>query len=495
MNGVILAARLVLFAVFVLAGAAKLRDRPGTALTLEEFGLPRRAAAAGALLLPLCELTVAALVLPDATAAAGAAGAAALLGLFIAGIAANLARGRRPDCNCFGQIHSTPIGPGTLVRNTLLAGLAVIVIAGGRRDAAATALGHVRRLDTATAFAASALAVALAALAIQAWLALHLLRQNGTMLLRLDALDGGSVADAGRFAPQRSTLPVGAPAPAFELSTVEGDAVTLRELVGAGALILVFVDPDCGPCRELLPELADRQRAQSGARLAVLVSRADPKPTREMLAGQDVPLVLLDVDGAVADAFHVSGTPSAIAVGPDGLIRTEPVAGADAVRDLLQRIDAGDGDGFDLAIVTVAGTAPGGSGLGEPAPDMQLEDLDGAPIALRNATAGEPHVLLFWSPTCGYCSDMLDAVRAIEANDDLPRLVLIASGDHDANRDQGLRSPTLVDAGFERSNPAFGVTGTPSALRLDAQGRIVSHLAVGADRVLALAGVGAGPHA
>jgi hypothetical protein len=34
----------------------------------------------------------------------------ALLVLFIVAIAVTLARGRKPDCHCFGQLHSKPIG-------------------------------------------------------------------------------------------------------------------------------------------------------------------------------------------------------------------------------------------------------------------------------------------------------------------------------------------------------------------------------------------------
>ncbi len=120
---------------------------------------------------------------------------------------------------------------------------------------------------------------------------------------------------------------------------------------------------------------------------------------------------------------------------------------------------------------------------------MQVEDLDGADVPLREAIEGDAHLLLFWSPTCGYCVDMLDAVRGLEARTDVPELLLIASGGADANRDQGLRSRTLIDASFQRSGPAFGVDGTPSALRVDAAGRIVSQLAVGAVEVLALVGV------
>jgi hypothetical protein len=40
----------------------------------------------------------------------------------------------------------------------------------------------------------------------------------------------------------------------------------------------------------------------------------------------------------------------------------------------------------------------------------------------------------------------------------------------------------------QRTGDALDVQGTPSALLLDAEGRIASGLAVGVDRVLALAG-------
>ena len=83
---------------------------------------------------------------------------------------------------------------------------------------------------------------------------------------------------------------------------------------------------------------------------------------------------------------------------------------------------------------------------------------------------------------------MLDDVRALEGRGDVPPLLLIATGDAEANREQGLRSRTLLDAGFAGTGEALGVGGTPSALRLDADGRVVSRLAVGVDQVLALAG-------
>jgi len=265
MSGVALAARLVLSAVFALAGVAKLRDHSGTRYTLEEFGMAPRAAAPAALLLPLAELSVAGLLLFDATAPAGAIGALVLLGGFIAAIAVNLARGRRPDCNCFGQLHSKPVGPATLARNGILALLAVIVLAADQTIAAARALDGLAGLDAATALALPALVVSVLAFGIGAWLALHLLRQQGRVLLRLDRLDGG--ADASVPVEGAPGLPVGAPAPAFEVTTADGDAVALRRLIGDGRpLVLAFVDPGCAPCRSLLPLLTERRNGDAPVR-------------------------------------------------------------------------------------------------------------------------------------------------------------------------------------------------------------------------------------
>ena len=118
-DALILASRLLLAAVFVVAAFGKLADRDGTGKTMVAFGMPAPAAPALAVLLPIAELAVAVLLLPAASALAGALGALTLLLVFSVAIAANLARGRTPDCHCFGQVHSEPVGARTLARNGL----------------------------------------------------------------------------------------------------------------------------------------------------------------------------------------------------------------------------------------------------------------------------------------------------------------------------------------------------------------------------------------
>src|SRR5215475_5211314 len=100
--------RVILAAIFAVAGIAKLRDRSGTRRALVEFGAPMFSAGTLAVVLPIAELTVSVALLPTITARTGAVGALFLLSVFTVAIATSLARGRAPQCQCFGQLHSAP---------------------------------------------------------------------------------------------------------------------------------------------------------------------------------------------------------------------------------------------------------------------------------------------------------------------------------------------------------------------------------------------------
>ncbi len=127
MDILLILARLLLASVFGLAAATKLADRDGSRQGLVDFGVPSRLAAPLGLLLPILELAVAVALIPSFTAWWGAIGALGLLLVFLGGIGYSLARGRTPDCRCFGQLHSAPIGNATVIRNAVLAAVAVFV--------------------------------------------------------------------------------------------------------------------------------------------------------------------------------------------------------------------------------------------------------------------------------------------------------------------------------------------------------------------------------
>jgi thiol-disulfide isomerase/thioredoxin len=126
---------------------------------------------------------------------------------------------------------------------------------------------------------------------------------------------------------------------------------------------------------------------------------------------------------------------------------------------------------------------------GQPAPSLRLPDLDGKTVDLATFK-GEATLVIFWNPGCGFCQRMLPEIRALEAQPPLnaPQLLIVSTGTIEANRAMGVQSTIVLDNGFTNSR-MFGATGTPSAILVDAQGDIASDLAIGAQAVLALAGV------
>lgn len=513
MGILLLLARLLLAAVFVVAGLAKLADRKGSRQAMRDFGVPSRLAGPLGILLPIAELVVAVALIPTATAWWGALGALTLLLLFVAGIGLNLARGKRPDCHCFGQLHSAPAGWPTLARNGALAAVAAFILWQGWDDPGRSAVAGLDGLTAAGWIALTVGLVALAALAVVGWTVVHLLGQQGRLLVRLEAVEAqlasaGIVAPAAvptEAAPERG-LPVGSPAPAFSLAGLHGETLTLDALrAGGKPQLLVFSDPNCGPCNSLLPDLGRWQREQGDRLPVTLISRGTAAANRAKTSKHGLTHVLLQQDREVAEAYLATGTPAAVVVSPDGKIDSPLALGTDAIRALHanttgtpapapvparaptptpapQAVPAANGNGVDSAN---GASAP--ARIGSRAPSLTFPDLDGRPTRLASFR-GSPTLVLFWNPGCGFCSRMLDDLKAWEADppEGAPKLLLISTGDAETNRAMGLQAPVVLDQSFDAGR-AFGVSGTPSAILLDARGRIASQVAVGAPAVLKLA--------
>src|ERR671911_1220121 len=208
MDAALLIARLVLGAVFTLAGVAKLSDLKGSRQAIIEFGVPSAIAAPLGLLLPLAELVVAATLLPASTAWWGAMGALSLLSVFVVGISINLAHGRKPDCHCFGQLHSAPAGWKTLARNGVVAAGAGFVLWQGYDGAGPSAIAWLGALSTAQVLGLLGGVLVLALLAGQWVFLVHLLRQNGRLLVRLEAVEESVAAGGSSVAPSQNGTPV-----------------------------------------------------------------------------------------------------------------------------------------------------------------------------------------------------------------------------------------------------------------------------------------------
>ncbi len=464
MSSILVIARLLLAALFGVSGIAKLIDLPGTRKSITDFGLPAFLAPPAALLLPLFELAWATALLPAASAGWGAAGILAMLIVFILAMLVNLARGRTPDCHCFGQFHSERIGWKTILRNAILAVVAAGVVWQERKGGGASIPAWFASLGPfeLVLFAAAAIAV------LQFWFSLHLLKQNGRLMLRMDALEAklGPPAEV-----PRPGLAVNAAAPGFLVTSMDGGTVTLDTLNEIGKpLVFVFSEPDCSMCDLLLPEVAKWQREFKNRIWVGLISRGSAEANRAKTRKDRIENVLLQKDREVASAYRVEGTPSAVLV-TGGLIASPLAEGADAIRELVSRA-----------------TLPPPIGKGDAVPSLRLADLTGKALDLATLR-GQRTLLLFWNPTCGFCQQMLRDVQAWERNPPAgaPELVIISSGSFDANREQGFRSRVLLDPNYG-AGYVFRAGGTPSAVMVDEDGRIASEVGVGAQEVFALAG-------
>jgi peroxiredoxin/uncharacterized membrane protein YphA (DoxX/SURF4 family) len=483
MGTALLIARLLLASVFALAGVAKLADRAGSKQAIVDFGVSALLASPLTILLPLCELVVAVALIPTPTAWWGAVGALALLLLFAMGIVLNLARGHKPDCHCFGQIHSAPAGWKTLARNGLLAAVAGVVVWQGYDSVGPSAASWAGTLSITQLVALIMGLVVLGLLAAQWWFLVHLLRQNGRLLLRLEALEE-SVAQSGGAAPSSnggsaSGLAVGTQAPAFSLSGLYGETLTLEALLSADKpVMLIFTDPNCAPCNALLPEIGRWQQEHTEKLTVALISRGEPEENRTKTSEHGVRHVLLQEDWEVAEAYQIKGTPSAVVVMADGKVGSSVTSGEEAIRSIVAHL------------VRPQAPIPVSKKVGDAAPELKLPDLEGDTVELSDFK-GQKTLALFWNPGCGFCQQMLPDLKEWEENppEGAPNLLVISAGTKEANEAMGLSSPVVLDQQFSVGR-AFGVGGTPSAVLIDEEGRIASEVAVGGPAVLELAGAG-----
>ena len=348
MPGFVLAVRLVLAAVFAVAGVAKLLDAAGSRGALEGFGVPRRAARLAGPVLPVAELAIAAGLLVPASAWWSALAAAGLLAVFMAAIGVSMARGAAPGCHCFGRLHSAPVSWRTQLRNGMLAAAAGVAVLAGRGASGLSPVRWASHLTTAELGLAAAAVVLSAVAAGQGWLLYRLSRQNGRVLARLDNLEqrtgiGGPPATAGLAGVRHATgqgpvrgLAVGVPAPEFELPAADGRRVSLRALLGRGLpVLLVFSVPGCGHCDALLPQVAGWQHQHRDRLTVALASRRSAGQKAATPQPHGLRDVLVQANREIAEAYGVNGTPSAVLIGASGKIASPLASGAQAITQLI----------------------------------------------------------------------------------------------------------------------------------------------------------------
>jgi thiol-disulfide isomerase/thioredoxin len=321
MGAVLVGARCLLAVVFLVAAAGKARDRAGARAALTAFDVPPRLAGPGAILLPVVETVAAIALVPAPTAVAGAVLGVVLLGLFSVAIGRQLAAGRAPECQCFGQLQSEPIGPASLVRNVVLIALAVLVVAGGGGPSLTVALSGLNAAQVGLVV----VSVLLAASLVLAWWLGGERRRLGA---QLDAVAQAHVTPG---------LEPGERAPEFALAALTPGPTSLGELLGAGLPVaLVFVSDQCGPCLALMPSLRDWQQTLGERLTLATLFGGDLEAARHLAREHGLPAAMSQGEDEVFREYRLRATPTAVLIDAAGAIAAPPAEGGPAIEALIR---------------------------------------------------------------------------------------------------------------------------------------------------------------
>jgi uncharacterized membrane protein YphA (DoxX/SURF4 family) len=341
---VLLCARLALAALFLVAGSAKLSRRAETKAAAGELGLPERAAAVAAPVLPVLELALAAALTADRTARPAAGAALLLAACFILLSGRALIRGQRPRCRCFGELLHVRIGYGTFA---LDAGMAAIAAAIAARGPGAAVPVHGSRATLLLLCAAVCVAAPVLA-SLRAGTA-DLRRRCGTLETRLRTLEAAARLGADGAAPVGGPE-AGAPAPMLRVADIDARELSLRPRA-AHDLLLLFLEPGCDPCARVLAEAARWQHVAESRLTFWFVYGETPEEAARMAREYGLENVYAQPGRQASDSYRIPGTPSGVLIDGGGQVTVPLAAGYGAIHDLVARYVAADAAPLPPALV------------------------------------------------------------------------------------------------------------------------------------------------
>ncbi len=479
--------RLTLAGVFATAAFGKLFDREGTEKAFANFGVPELMRQPLARVLPIVELAVALALLFVSSSWVGSVGAASLLIVFLGGMVYQLAKGNTPDCHCFGQLHSEPVGFSSIARNIVLLAMAGFLVGHGQSN---QGLSMVNSNQDIMLFVLGLAIIGL--LGALVFLLKRVSDQQNDIVRRLEVMElvrdsGASVERDGVSHPHEG-LPIGAKFPSFELPGISGGMVTL-DVIRAARMpaLFFFISPACAPCKALVPEFEKWQIELKDKVNVYFVSGGTSKQNKEKFGETITSQILLQKGRELADAARAKWTPTAIFVDVNGRVASHAAAGDTAIRGLVERIKSEDLGKDNVHFAFENGNAAK-TLVGEKVPEFSLPDLKGQSVT-SDIFKGKTTIATFWDTGCGHCRSLLSELREWDTTRDNgdPEMIVFSSGDVELNAALGFESPTLIDEGY-RISGKLGMLGTPSAVLVDPDGVIISETAIGAPGIWALIG-------
>jgi peroxiredoxin len=369
---------------------------------------------------------------------------------------------------------------------------------------------------------------------VGAWLGYQLIRQNGRILLGLEAIDK-RLSPRGDDKPKKERgLPIGTVAPDFELPDLAGERHKLSEFRGKD-LVVIFFNPKCGFCTKMADDLAALPiGGENGQAVPVVATTGDREDNLQLVGRHGIRCtVLLQKEMEVAAQFHAQGTPMGYRIDNEGRIASELTIGSEALLKLAEKAPVGRGsldpahvidrrspghahDGAlrsDLSAgsetraehASTNGSAQHGDkdygslaasrlnrkGLtaGEAAPDFRLPRIDGGDLSLEDLR-GRRVLLVFSDPHCGPCAELAPRLQEIHLERPELNVLVISRGDVEENRakasELGLTFPIVLQQKWEVSLK-YAMFATPIGYLIDDEGILASDVAVGIEPILALA--------
>jgi peroxiredoxin len=306
-------------------------------------------------------------------------------------------------------------------------------------------------------------------------------------------------------------------------------------------VLLLFFNPACGYCRELLPLLRERgesrgQRAETDEPLLLIISTGGSETNRALFDEHklDCPL-LLQKGSEVVEAYQANGTPSGYLVSAEGKIASSLAMGGDAMLKLLEgerrekngemydgllspALSSREEEGenarahrFGNGSLARSKLKRDGLKAGTPAPEFRLPRLDGRGELGLSELRGRRVLLVFSSPGCGPCNTLAphlekfyrangrreQAVNPLSSSGGegkgeeaaFVQVIMVSKGEPKENRakvkEHGLTFPIVLQQQWEISR-RYAMFATPIAYLIDEQGIIANEVAVGLEPILAL---------
>jgi peroxiredoxin len=128
----------------------------------------------------------------------------------------------------------------------------------------------------------------------------------------------------------RNGLAPGTAAPDFTLPGLGDGELSLADYRGKPVL-LVFSDPDCGPCMQLAPQLEDLSRQRQDLQVLV-ISRGDMEANRAKARQLQLTYpIVLQRHWEISKDYGMFGTPIGYLIDGRGIIAAPPASGADGI--------------------------------------------------------------------------------------------------------------------------------------------------------------------